>query len=73
MVPKPELRGPNSDDVCSVCVPKFQKRDGAMETPHKGCERGVDRLRGCEGCPIVEKSSHLFGRTSLFVPIYVSI
>ena len=48
--------GPDSDDVCSVCVRKFHKRDGAMETPRKGCERG-----GAASWPrrmlIVEKSS----------------
>ena len=73
MIPSPESRGPDSNGVCSVCVRKFQKRDGAMETPRKDCERGWSGFGACEGRPIVWKSSRLLGCTSLFAPIYVSI
>jgi len=31
----PELRDLDSDDVCSACVRKFQKRDGEIEMSRK--------------------------------------
>ena len=51
MVPTPESCGPDLDGVCSVCVRKVQKRDGAVEMPPKGCERGVERFRGMRRMP----------------------
>jgi len=42
MVPSPESHGPDSDGVCSVCVLKFQKRDGEMEASRKIWEKGLD-------------------------------
>ncbi len=71
--PSPEPRGPDSDGVCSVCVRKFQKRDGAMEMPRKGCERGVEQFRGMRRKPNHGEVFAPIGGASLFVPIYVSI
>ena len=44
MVPSPELRGPDSDGLCSVCVRKFQKWDREMEASRKILEKGLDLL-----------------------------
>ena len=40
-----ESRDPDSDDVCSACVRKFQKRDGDMEASGKNWEKGVKPRR----------------------------
>ena len=45
MVPSPKSHGPDSNGVCSVCVRKFQKWDGEMETSRKIWEKGLDLLR----------------------------
>ena len=73
MVPSPEPRGPDSDGVCSVCVRKFQKRDGAMETPQRLRKGEWSSFGACEASAITRKSSRLLGGASLFAPIYVSI
>jgi len=40
-----ESRSPDSDGICSACVRKFQKRDGAMASSRKIWEKGVKPRR----------------------------
>ena len=41
----PKSRTPDSDGICSACVRKFQKRDGAMASSRKSWVRRVDLRR----------------------------
>ena len=70
----PESRSPDSDDICSACVRKFQKRDRAMAASWKIWEKGVDPCREIASAFEPRTSATLAGglmlHSALRVPIF---
>jgi len=70
----PESWSPDSDDICSACVQKFQKRDGAMAASWKIWEKGVDPCREIASAFEPRASATLAGglmlHSALRVPIF---
>jgi hypothetical protein len=51
-----------SDDICSACVQKFRKRDGAMAASWKIWEKGVNPCREIASAFERRASATLAGR-----------
>jgi hypothetical protein len=70
----PESCVSDSDDICSACVQKFQKRDGAMAASSKIWEKGVDPCREIASAFEPRASATLAGglmlHSALRVPIF---
>jgi hypothetical protein len=68
-----ESRDPDSDDVCSACVRKFQKRDGDMEASGKIWEKGVKPRRELVSSFTARAAATLASRLTLHSALRVRI